>query len=88
MLSAIRFRVADTGIGIKPEEMSHLFQPFRQIDSTISRKHEGTGLGLAICRRLASLMGGTIEAESRWGEGSMFTVTLPAAGPKATETAV
>jgi len=74
---AARIRIADTGMGIKPEDMVQLFQPFRQIDSALSRQHEGTGLGLAICRRLADLMGGQIEAESRWGEGSVFTLTLP-----------
>jgi signal transduction histidine kinase/ABC-type amino acid transport substrate-binding protein len=74
---AVRLSVADTGIGIKPEDMVQLFQPFRQIDSTLSRKHEGTGLGLTICRRLAALMDGRIEAESRPGEGSVFTLLLP-----------
>lgn len=74
---AVRMSVADTGMGIKPEDMEQLFLPFRQIDSTLSRKHEGTGLGLAICRRLAALMDGRIEAESRWGEGSVFTLLLP-----------
>lgn len=74
---AVRLRVIDTGIGIKAEDMKQLFTPFRQVDSTLSRKHEGTGLGLAIRRRLARLMGGVIEAESRRGEGSVFTFTLP-----------
>ena len=57
--SAIRISVADTGIGIKPEDLGKLFQPFRQIDTGLSRQHEGTGLGLAICRRLAELAGRT-----------------------------
>ena len=70
-------RISDTGIGMKPENLGELFQPFRQIDAGLHRQHEGTGLGLAICRRLAELLGGTIEAESRWGEGSVFTVKLP-----------
>ena len=78
---AVRLRVADTGIGIKPEDMSWLFQPFRQVDSALSRTHDGTGLGLAICRRLATLMGGVIDAESTWGRGSVFTVTLPRQPP-------
>ncbi|HSO37946.1 MAG TPA: PAS domain S-box protein, partial [Labilithrix sp.] len=55
-----RFRVTDTGIGMKQEDLSTLFQPFRQIDSGLQRQHEGTGLGLAICRRLTELLGGTI----------------------------
>ena len=74
---AVRFQVLDTGIGISPEDMSLLFQPFRQIDSGLTRTFEGTGLGLAICRRLADLMGGEIFAESAPGEGSVFTFTLP-----------
>ena len=78
---AVRLRVTDTGIGIKAEDMAQLFLPFRQVDSAITRQHEGTGLGLAICRRLAALMGGAIEAESRHGEGSAFTVTLPLGAP-------
>jgi PAS domain S-box-containing protein len=79
--SAIRISVADTGIGIKPEDLGKLFQPFRQIDVGLSRQHEGTGLGLAICRRLAGLLGGEIHATSDWGKGSVFTVTLPMKGP-------
>ena len=78
---AVRLRVADCGMGIKPEDMALLFVPFRQIDSALSRKHEGTGLGLAISRRLVELMGGTIEAQSEWGRGSTFTVTLPLQAP-------
>lgn len=74
---AVRLTVADTGIGVKTEDMDLLFMPFRQIDSTLSRQHEGTGLGLAICQRLATLMGGRIEAQSEWGKGSVFSVTLP-----------
>ncbi|HEY4185575.1 MAG TPA: ATP-binding protein [Polyangia bacterium] len=77
-------RVADTGIGMKPEGLVQLFRPFRQIDSGLQRQHEGTGLGLAICRRLAELLGGTIGVESTWGEGSTFTLTLPLTGPGVT----
>jgi signal transduction histidine kinase len=58
-----------------------LFQPFRQIDSGLSRQHDGTGLGLAICNRLAALMGGIISASSEWGKGSAFSITLPLQGP-------
>ncbi len=75
--SAIRVRVKDTGIGIKPEHMSLLFQPFRQIDSGLSRQHEGTGLGLTICRRLATLLGGEILASSDWPNGSEFSMIIP-----------
>ncbi|HYL98428.1 MAG TPA: ATP-binding protein, partial [Blastocatellia bacterium] len=78
---AVRLRVSDTGIGIKAVDLPNLFQPFRQIDSGLARSHEGTGLGLAICRRLVGLMGGDISAESEWGKGSTFTVTLPLKGP-------
>lgn len=70
-------QVADTGIGIKSEHLSTLFQPFRQLDSGLQRQHEGTGLGLAICRKLTQLLGGTIEVTSEWGAGSVFTVCLP-----------
>jgi PAS domain S-box-containing protein len=78
--AAVRVRIADTGIGIKANDLATLFQPFRQIDSGLSRNHDGTGLGLAICRRLAELMGGAIAAESIWAKGSVFSVTLPLLG--------
>lgn len=77
VVPAVRLSVTDTGPGIKAEDMALLFAPFRQIDSTLARKHEGTGLGLAICQRMVGLMGGKIEARSVWGQGSTFTVTLP-----------
>lgn len=75
--AAIRITVADTGIGIKAEDMGKLFEPFRQLDSSLTRKYEGTGLGLAICRRLAQMLGGGIVAHSEYGKGSRFIVTLP-----------
>ena len=77
---AVRVSVADTGVGIQPEHLSELFQPFRQIDTALTRRYEGTGLGLAICQRLIELMGGRIEVSSRFGEGSVFSVTLPCDG--------
>jgi len=76
-IPAVRLQVTDTGIGIKPEHVALLFQPFRQVDSTLSRSHEGTGLGLAICRRLTELMHGAIAVQSRRHVGSVFAVTLP-----------
>jgi signal transduction histidine kinase len=69
--------VTDTGIGIKPGDTDALFQPFRQLDSGITRQHDGTGLGLSICKRLVELMGGEIGVESEWGQGSRFSVALP-----------
>jgi PAS domain S-box-containing protein len=73
----VRLRVRDSGIGIREEDLASLFQPFSQIDTGLTRQHEGTGLGLAICRRLTHLMGGEITAESEWGRGSTFQVSLP-----------
>ncbi|NTU81886.1 MAG: PAS domain-containing protein, partial [Chloroflexales bacterium] len=73
----VRFAVRDTGIGIAPEDLMRLFQPFVQLDSSLSRQHEGTGLGLALVRRLAELHGGTVLAESEPGVGSCFTLVLP-----------
>ncbi len=69
--------VSDTGMGIRPEELSGLFQPFHQIETGLSRKHEGTGLGLSICKKLITMMGGTIGVHSQWGQGSTFTVRFP-----------
>jgi two-component system, sensor histidine kinase and response regulator len=74
---AVRLTVADTGIGIKPEDQVSLFTPFQQVESDLSRHHEGTGLGLAICRKLVELMGGAIKVESIWQRGSVFSVILP-----------
>jgi signal transduction histidine kinase len=68
---------SDTGIGMQQEELPHLFQPFRQIDTGLARKREGTGLGLSICKKIIDIMGGTIDVESRWGQGSTFIVRLP-----------
>ena len=73
----VRFEVRDTGIGIPESSIDLLFQPFRQLDSTITRKFGGSGLGLAIVHSLVTMMQGTIAFDSREGEGSCFVVELP-----------
>jgi len=72
-------RVADTGVGIPADQLGRVFEPFVQLDQTLTRPHEGVGLGLAISRDLMRGMGGDLTAESEVGAGSTFTLTLPAA---------
>jgi PAS domain S-box-containing protein len=75
----VEVAITDTGIGIAPEFLPHVFTPFRQADSRFGRQYGGLGLGLAICRQLVELQGGTIEAASPGtGEGATFTVRFPA----------
>lgn len=74
----ISFRVKDSGIGMSPENLKKVFQPFAQGDASTTRKYGGTGLGLAISRRFCEMMGGDIAVESEPGAGSTFTVMLPA----------
>jgi PAS domain S-box-containing protein len=73
----IAFTVADTGIGIAPEKLSLLFEPFRQLDSGLNRQFAGTGLGLSLTRSLARLHGGDVTVSSTLGKGSEFTLYLP-----------
>ncbi len=75
--SALRILVEDTGIGIKPDKLSHIFDAFTQADSTVTRKFGGTGLGLAISRQLVDMMEGTLEVESEVDRGTRFVVTIP-----------
>lgn len=73
----ILISIKDTGIGIAKSDLTHIFEEFRQVDQTTTRKHSGTGLGLAITKSLVHIMKGTIEAESKLGQGSIFCVQLP-----------
>src|SRR5581483_5037984 len=78
----VRVEVEDTGIGIEPDALPHLFEPFFQVDREGGRSGSGTGLGLAIVNEFTRLLGGTIEVVSRPQAGSRFTVTLPLERPE------
>jgi hypothetical protein len=69
--------VRDTGIGIAPEHLDHIFEPFSQVEQHSTRRVGGTGLGLSVSRQLLALLGGTIGVESTLGQGSVFHVRLP-----------
>jgi signal transduction histidine kinase len=77
--ATVRISVSDTGRGIPPDQLERVFDPFVQVDTAFTRKHEGVGLGLAISRDLARGMGGELSVVSKVGLGSTFTLTLPAA---------
>ena len=79
-LDWIVFRVCDTGIGMTPDQMAHLFEHFRQADASTTRKYGGTGLGLAISRTFCRMMGGDIAVVTEPGKGTTFRVELPARG--------
>ena len=78
----LRIAVTDTGIGVTPQQVEHLFDRFTQADASVSRQYGGTGLGLAICKRTVELMGGTLGCDSQPGQGATFwfELTLPRAG--------
>ena len=75
--STIRFIVSDTGIGIPNEKINNLFESFKQLDNSTTRKYGGTGLGLAIVKNLVEMMGGNIRVESKIGAGSSFIFSIP-----------
>jgi len=77
----LEFAVEDTGIGLTPDQIDQLFNPFTQVDGTTTRRYGGTGLGLVISKRLVELMGGTILVESQGGQGSRFSFRLPMVTP-------
>lgn len=74
---SMKLTVSDTGIGMSKEALNYIFEEFRQVDMSTTRKYGGTGLGLAIVKRLTNLLGGDIAVESEEGKGTKFTVTLP-----------
>ena len=73
----VHLSIWDRGIGIPEEARAVMFQPFHQLDNSLSRRHQGTGLGLSLTRQLAELHGGTVDFESQLGQGSTFTIRLP-----------
>ncbi|MCI9448056.1 MAG: response regulator [Lachnospiraceae bacterium] len=76
-LECLSFQIEDTGCGIRQDDLESIFENFRQVDAKRNRSVEGTGLGLSITKRFIGLMGGTIDVESVYGEGTVFTVKIP-----------
>jgi signal transduction histidine kinase len=76
----VELAIADTGIGMTPEQQAKLFEEFTQADATTAQRFGGTGLGLAITRKLARMMGGDVTVTSEPGKGSVFTARLPGSG--------
>lgn len=81
----LQFDVIDTGIGMTDAQLSRLFQPFVQADSSTTRKYGGTGLGLTICKRLTHILGGEISVSSKYGTGTTFSVTVKTGKPETEE---
>jgi signal transduction histidine kinase len=77
-----KLSVQDSGIGIPPESIDTIFEPFKQVDSSDTRRQQGTGLGLSIVKRLIEMMGGSIDVETELGHGSTFTIVLPRMGAR------
>jgi signal transduction histidine kinase len=78
----VHVSVADTGVGIAPEDQDKIFEAFQQVGADGAAKHEGTGLGLTLTRQFVELHGGRIWVESQVGKGSTFTFTLPVRAPE------
>ncbi len=83
----VRFRVRDTGIGMRPEDIETIFQDFRQVDGSLQRRYEGLGIGLAVVRRYTDMLNGTLGVSSEPGRGSEFVLSLPATPLEQTATA-
>lgn len=75
--ATIAIKVWDSGIGIPEDKLATIFEPFKQVDETVTRQYQGTGLGLAIVKQFSEALGGTVSVESKAGQGSTFTLTLP-----------